>query len=61
MGHPPHIQLDPMKAILKIPKAEPPRLDGSKFSKLLCDFVASCLNDDSASVRVLDLVHITPA
>ncbi len=49
VGHPPYIHLDPVKAMMKIPKGEPPRLDGNQ-SKLLKDFVAVCLNDDPNSV-----------
>ncbi|XP_076435853.1 serine/threonine-protein kinase 24-like [Babylonia areolata] len=44
-GEPPHAELHPMKALLLIPKSNPPQLTGN-YSKAFRDFVALCLNKD---------------
>lgn len=45
-GEPPHANTHPMKVLFLIPKAPPPRLDGTYYSKDLTDFVAACLVKD---------------
>jgi serine/threonine-protein kinase 24/25/MST4 len=44
-GKPPYADMHPMKALMLIPKNEPPALDGN-FSKLFKGFIASCLEKD---------------
>lgn len=44
-GHPPLSRIDPMKALLLIPKKESPKLDKT-FSSYARDFVAQCLLKD---------------
>lgn len=42
-GLPPYATEHPYRALFLIPKNEPPRLEGSQFSKAFRDFVAYCL------------------
>jgi serine/threonine-protein kinase 24/25/MST4 len=46
-GAPPYADLNPMQALVKIPKAEPAKLDGN-FSDDFKDFVSKCLIKDSS-------------
>src|SRR5690242_9056457 len=48
-GTPPYAEMPPMLALVKIPKNEPPKLEGS-FSSSFKDFVASCLVKDPQKV-----------
>ena len=44
---PPYHEMSPMRVLLKIQKAEPPRLERpSKWSKEFNDFVGRCLTKD---------------
>ena len=45
-GEPPNVKIHPMKILFEIPKAPPPRLEGSQYSRELKDFVACCLVKD---------------
>ncbi|KAG8844341.1 putative protein serine/threonine kinase [Tulasnella sp. 330] len=45
-GEPPYAELHPMKVLFLIPKNPPPVLDGTEFSKLFKDFIATCLRRD---------------
>ena len=45
-GAPPHSDLHPMRVLFLIPKNEPPRLEGDKYSAACRDFVATCLQRD---------------
>eukprot|EP01114_Cavostelium_apophysatum_P014261 TRINITY_DN3652_c0_g2_i1.p1 TRINITY_DN3652_c0_g2~~TRINITY_DN3652_c0_g2_i1.p1 ORF type:complete len:547 (-),score=131.31 TRINITY_DN3652_c0_g2_i1:56-1696(-) len=45
-GMPPWADVNPMIALVKIPRSEAPKLDGPNFSDLFKDFVAKCLTKD---------------
>ncbi|PWN23846.1 Pkinase-domain-containing protein [Microstroma glucosiphilum] len=48
MGNPPLAEIEQMRAIMLIPKNKPPRLPlEGKFSPLMRDFVATCLNEEA--------------
>ena len=46
LGRPPLSHLHPLKAVLTIPRAEPPRLPEGRFSQGFEDFIANCLVKD---------------
>ena len=46
LGEPPRSDVHPMKVLFLIPKEKPPRLEGSRWSKEIKEFVALCLNKD---------------
>ncbi|KAL8728639.1 MAG: hypothetical protein Q9166_005254 [cf. Caloplaca sp. 2 TL-2023] len=46
-GEPPNASTHPMKILFLIPKAPPPRLEDSRYSRDFRDFVAACLVKDS--------------
>ena len=48
-GVPPFAELPPMHALVKIPRNEPPKLEGG-YSPLFKDFVACCLIKDPLKV-----------
>ncbi|KAI9665595.1 MAG: hypothetical protein M1829_005675 [Trizodia sp. TS-e1964] len=45
-GEPPNASTHPMKVLFLIPKAPPPRLEGSNYSRNFREFVAACLVKD---------------
>ncbi len=52
-GVPPYADLPPMHALIKIPRSEPPKLEGN-FSASFKDFVASCLVKDPTKVTTVN-------
>ena len=48
-GTPPYADLNPMVALIKISKNDPPKLDGN-YSSAFKDFVAQCLIKDPQRV-----------
>jgi len=42
-GEPPHLRMQPIKAMYLISSKEPPRLDASKYTPEFCDFIENCL------------------
>ena len=53
-GVPPYAELPPMHALVKIPRNEPPKLEGN-YSKEFKDFVAACLIKDSVKVCLFSM------
>ncbi len=47
-GKVPYSGMNPMQALLKIHKSDPPRLEGLKYSAEIKDFVKQCLAKDPA-------------
>ncbi|CAH7688383.1 STE/STE20/YSK protein kinase [Phakopsora pachyrhizi] len=45
-GNPPYSDLTPAKVILKIPRSQPAKLEGSQFSNGVKEFLAACLIDE---------------
>ncbi|KAI8059224.1 Pkinase-domain-containing protein [Gongronella butleri] len=46
MGNPPFAHVDPMRAVILIPKSKPAKLDAAQFSAAIREFVDLCLCED---------------
>lgn len=42
-GEPPHLRMQPLKAMYMISSKDPPRLDANKWSNEFCDFIEKAL------------------
>ena len=50
-GCPPYSDMNPVKALVFIPRSDPPKLDGPNYSAQFKDFIEKCLVKDPAKVQ----------